>query len=190
MSAEDGFLMLSNRFNYGTELSPVAFRIAAYLASKPGGWIVREADVRKRCKQIGHKTYQAALSELERAGYLQRGAYAHGGRRPPMVLGKLRLDVVWAGQEQSPIGNIDKGTFPTGRTSETEVSKTEVSSTSCESCGKPAYYKATGQDAKGNPFTGHCCISCGSDYRANHLAKWGKPPSLMPISPRCSSEAA
>jgi hypothetical protein len=96
----EGFLALRNGFNFESELGPVAFRIAVYLAAKPDVWEVRESDVRRNCKRIGHAAYGNAISELVSLGMLARGARTPDGTKPPLRLSEL-FRQVRAGQSQS-----------------------------------------------------------------------------------------
>ena len=101
-----GFLMLLNEFNFFTELGPVAFRIAVYLAAKPDDWVVKEGDVRKQCKKIGHDAYRQAIHELIGVGMLKRGVRVEGKNQPPVILDEMYLRIR-AGHRLSPIPNLE-----------------------------------------------------------------------------------
>ena len=69
---DNGFTQVLNSLITDRRVSAAAFRIALYLASKPDGWITREANV-MQALGIGRDQYRRALRELEAADMLKRG---------------------------------------------------------------------------------------------------------------------
>ena len=67
----NGFTQVLNDLITDRRIGATAFRVASYLASKPSGWIPREADV---CQVLGisRATYFRARKELAEAGYMTR----------------------------------------------------------------------------------------------------------------------
>jgi hypothetical protein len=67
-----GFTQIRNALIVDHRLSATAFRIAAYLGSKPEGWTAREHDIRNALC-LGHDAYLVAMRQLVDAGYVARG---------------------------------------------------------------------------------------------------------------------
>jgi hypothetical protein len=70
--SSNGFTQIWNALIADRRLTAPAFRIAAYLGSKPEDWTAREHDIRNALG-LGHDAYLAAMRQLVDAGYVARG---------------------------------------------------------------------------------------------------------------------
>jgi hypothetical protein len=81
----NGFTQIWNALILDGRLTATAFRIAAYLCSKPEDWTAREHDIRNALG-LGHDAYLAAMRQLVDVGYVTRGMTtrerAHQDRGP------------------------------------------------------------------------------------------------------------
>jgi hypothetical protein len=69
-AAPNTYTAIRNEVLEDARLSPVAFRVLLYLASKPPGWVVRTAEVMKALRMTEHAVAKIARPELVRAKYL------------------------------------------------------------------------------------------------------------------------